>query len=182
MLMYAINKSNTVKKVWRMISSPLEEIGSIYHNECYAITDSRIIQGSDGSYHEYIYFKSTDGMKHGVITNGGDGEATPFLNYSFGNVTVNNSTYSSFKTRKALAYYDASGTYKGTCVSGARVLTNDTTPGQSMPHCMRAMYVETGVGTNVWRAISGTNGTYGFIDTGISGGSDAARIGIYGNW
>ena len=182
MKMYAINKSNAARTVWRGQTSPLEQIGTLYHNECFGVTDSQIIQGSDGSYYEFIYFKSTSGLKHGMITNGGGGEVTPFLNYSFGNVTVNGSSYSSFKTRKALAYYDASGNYKGTCVSGARVLTNDTTPGESMPNCMRAMYIETGSGTNAWKAISGTNGTYGFIDTGLSGGSDASKIGIYGNW
>lgn len=183
MEMYAINKSNTARTVYSGITSPLVQIGTIYHNECFGVIESRIIQGSPGNYHEFIHFKSADGMKTGMITNGGGGEVTPFLNYSFGNVTgPDGNTYKSFKTRRALGRFDANGGYKGSVASGARILTNDTTPGESMPHCMRAMYYETGAGTGVFSPVSGTAGAYGFVDTGIAVGSDASKIGIYGNW
>ena len=68
-----------------------------------------------------------------------------------------------------MSRYDADGNYKGTTVNGGRILTNDTTPGQSMPNCMRAMYYETGTGTGVFKPISGTAGEYGFVDTAVCG-------------
>lgn len=183
MKMYAINKSGVARTVYSGITSPLVQIGSIYHNECFGVIDTRIIQGSPGNYHEFIHFKSTDGVKTGMITNGGGGEVTPFLNYSFGDVVgPDGNTYKSFKTRRALGRFNASGGYTGSVPSGVRILTNDTTPGESMPHCMRAMYYETGVGTGVFNLVSGIAGEYGFVDTGIAVYSDAARIGIYGNW
>jgi hypothetical protein len=179
---YAINKSGKTIEVRESNAYGAKKIGTLYHNECFAVTDARDIQGSPGSQYLWIYFKSTSGMKHGVISVGTANQAYSFLNYSFGNVTVNGSTFKSFKTRKALGYYDASGKLKGTCVKGARVLTNDTTPGSSNPELMCARYVETGVGTNQWIPISGDKNKDGFISTGLSGGSDASKIGVYGNW
>lgn len=180
--MFCINKSGKAVKVYSD-NSFKTQIGTIYANECFAFIERWA--GSHVYYPsalDYIRFLSSNGLKTGAVMNDGDGFETSFLNYSFGNVTNSGVTYKSLKTRKALNYYDAAGNRKGTCVSGARVLTNDTTPGQSNPHYMRAMYVETGVNTNRWIAISGKSGTYGFIDSGLGSGSDASKIGIYGNW
>lgn len=182
----AINKSGRALLVVReyMTAATGDNlIGTIYHNECFTWDTTYVIPFSDGSVYRGIYFKGTDGMKYGWLLDSGANECVSFLNYSFGNVVgPDGDTYKSFKVRTATSRYDESGTYKGTTVVGGRILTNDTEPGQSMSYCMRAMYYETGAGTGVFRPISGTNGEYGFVDTGIRNGSDAARIGIYGNW
>ena len=183
---YCINKSGKAKKVYTGGDASGTVVGTIYANECYALANTWA--GSHTLYpyqSEHIYFRNSAGeLGEGYIYNKADGVATSFLNYSFGNVVgPDGVTYKSFKLRMAAKYYNKSATYKGTAKSGVRVLTNDSTPGKSNPHLMNAMYVETGIGTNKWKLISGVNGESGFIDTGLlSKGSDASKIGVYGNW
>lgn len=180
---YAINKSGKKQTVYESNAYKAPQIGTLYHNECFGVVESKTYEGTNGALQEWVYFKSSSGVKTGYMPNSGGGEVTPFLNYSFGTIKgPDGYNYKTLKTRKALTYYDKNGKYKGTCVSGARILTNDTTPGVTMPYCMTAMYVETGVNTNKWILISGNNLEYGFIDTGIASGCDASKIGIYGNW
>lgn len=185
---YCINTSGSAVPVYSS-NAMTTQIGTIYTYECFAWVGTWA--GSDAYYPnavEEIYFKSGSSVTHGYILNTGTGVTTSFLNYSFGNVTMNigssSQTFKTFKTRKALSYYNASGTLIGTCVSGARIATSDTVPGTSKPECMAAMFLETGVGTNVWKLVNGTGDTitYGFIDTGLSSGSLSTAIGVYGNW
>lgn len=180
--MFCVNKSGRAYNVYDSTNTE-NKIGVIYHNECFAYTKrwagSHTIE-PDAL--DAVHFLSSSGLRGGWIVNKGDGVETSILNYSFGDVVVDGITYKSLKTRRALTYYDSEGHRKGTCKAGVRVLTNYSTPGQTMPYLMNAMYVETGVGTNRWIICSGIPGQYGFIDTGLSGGSDASRIGIYGNW
>lgn len=183
---YCINKSGEKKNVYNNADCTGTVIGTIYANECYALANTWA--GSHVFYPnqtEHIYFRNkSGGLSEGYLYNKGDGVATSFLNYSFGSVTgPDGNTYRSFKLRANANYYNSAGTRKGVALAGARVLTNDSTPGQSMPYLMNAMYVETGKGTNKWTLISGVSGKSGFIDTGIKSiGSDASKIGVYGNW
>lgn len=177
---FCINKRGSAVSVYSD-NTLTTKTGTIYANECFAWIGS---WPGDTSYC-YIRFRNSAGqLETGCMSDSFSGVFTPFLNYSFGNVTnvYDGVTYKSFKTRKALDYYDAAGNYKGTCVSGARVLTNDTEPGATKTHCMRAMYVETGVNTNTWIIVSGIPNTYGFIDSGLGADSKSTGIGVYGNW
>lgn len=177
---YCINKSGASKKVYQE-NSLITQIGTIYNNECFAWTD---VWAGDEDYCGIVFRNSSGNLQGGWLLNDTNNLFAKFLSYSFGNVTnaYDGKTYKSFKTRKALDYYDASGNYKGTCTSGARVLTNDTEPGATNRNYMRAMYVESGVNTNVWIIVSGIPNTYGFIDTGLGSDSKSTGIGVYGNW
>lgn len=175
---YCINKSGVSKKVY-LENTLTTQIGTIYANECFAWAD---VWAGDEDYCGIVFRNSSGSLQAGWLVNLNDGAFSKFLSYSFGNVTNSGVTYKSFKTRKALDYYDSAGNYKGTCVSGARVLTNDTEPGSTNRNYMRAMYVETGVSTNVWIIVSGVPNSYGFIDTGLGSDSKSTGIGVYGNW
>lgn len=183
---YCINKSGAKKTVYDKPDTSATVVGTIYANECFALAD--VWAGSHVFYpneFDHIYFRNSSGkLAEGYVFNKGDGLAKSFLNYSFGNVKgPDGVTYKSFKLRASAAYYDNAGNYKGTAPSGARVLTNDSTPGKTKQYLMNAMYVETGKGTNKWTLVSGSKGTSGFINTGIiTSGSDASKIGVYGNW
>lgn len=160
------------------------KIGTIYTYECFAYVERW--SGSHAYYPntvDMVYFRTSSGTcTTGWILNTGAGEETSFLNYSFGTIMVDGVAYKILKSRSARSCYDASGTWTATCPSGARILTNDTTPGQSHPERMMAMFYETGVGTGVFKAVSGSASSHGFINSGIDGGSLSTAIGIYGNW
>ena len=175
---YCINKSGVSKKVY-LENTLKTQIGTIYANECFAWTGA---WAGDTDYCTITFRNSSGTLQSGWLLNDTNNLFAKFLDYSFGNVTNNGVTYKSFKTRKALNFYNSAGQYKGVCVSGARVLTNDTEPGVTNNSYMRAMYVETGVNTNNWILISSIQDTYGFIETGLGTNSNSTGIGVYGNW
>lgn len=181
---FRINKSGSKEKVHESVGSSTQ-VGTLYNNEVFAWTGT--FAGSHAYYPsqaDYVAFRGSGGvLKEGVIFNDGKGESTSILNYSFGNVTgPDGKTYKSFKTRATLRTYNAKAQATGWVPNGATILTNDSEPGQTLKHCMRAMWYK-GPNSTKWEAISGVSGVYGFVDTGLlSCGSDAGKIGIYGNW
>lgn len=158
-------------------------IGQILRHDCFAMLGTW--NGSHAYYPnriDEVYFRNAvSGVaQKGFIVYDNDADMEiPYLDMSFGNVTFDGTKYKTFKTRRKLPYYDSSANYKGTCEIGARVATNDTEPGQTYPYLMRAMFIETGENTNVWKAVSGTAYEYGFIDTGIENGGTKTTIGVY---
>lgn len=181
--MYCVNYSNKSYPVYSD-TTMTRTIGEIKKYDCFAMLSTW-----NGSHVYYpnrldeVYFRnpSTGITQIGFIMYDNDEDMeVPYLTLSFGNTTFDGTAYKTFKTRKALSFYDSNANWKGTCVSGARIATNDTEPGNSYRYLMRAMFYETGVGTNVWKAISGTANQYGFIDTGIQSGGTTSTIGVYG--
>lgn len=180
---YCINTSGRTVPVYSD-NTLTQQIGSIYPYECFAFTSRW--EGSHAFYPDavdQVYFRTSSGTcSYGWILNTGAGEETSFLDYSFGTIRVENTSFKILKSRSARSCYDASGTWTATCPAGARILTNDTTPGQSHPYRMAAMFYETGVNTGVFRSVSGNGISHGFIESGLASGSLSTAIGIYGNW
>lgn len=184
--MFCINKSGKNVEVWSGPGSG-SVIGVIYPNECFNYVSRWA--GSDAYYPaacDYVLYRTSNGtLRNGYIMNNGDGAETSVLNYSYPTVTVGGVAYKCLKTRTALKVYSNSGTFIGTCPSGARVLTNNTQPGATMNQIISAKYYETGYNTGLFQPIysNGSSGTVGgFIDSGLSLGSMYNTVGLYGNW
>lgn len=167
--------------------SPCQPIGYIQPNEVFIRTgtwDNGWQICDNGTIDSVMFHEGTNNLVGGWIENSyTDAEAASILNYPLGHVTVNGTQYSMFKLIETTPVYNAAGVQTGIARAGSRILTNDSTRGQTMPYLMRCMYYENGSNSNVWKPCSGVEGEYGFIDTGIRW-SDGTRnsIAIRATW
>ena len=89
--------------------------------------------------------------------------------------TISGSTYRIFTVNKAVTYRNSAGVSQGTLAVGTKLATNQSTTGETYGGYM--VFHKKKVGTGSWQnLVSGSD--YGFVDLGLSQGSEAATRAI----
>ena len=89
--------------------------------------------------------------------------------------SIGGTTYRIFTVKKAVTYRNSAGTSQGTLAVGTKLATAQSTTGQSYGGYM--VFSKKKVGTGNWQDL--VSGGYGFVDLGLSQGSEPATRAIW---
>lgn len=170
---FLINKSGSTIPVYNSTGSSKAQIGTLANREAFSLI------GFEGDFYA-IYFLSSSGMKNGYLINPPNNACSDCTAYPYGTVSINGTTYKTFKFRRSSTVYTAGATKWGTVASNCRVACSSALSGQSHPDWKAINYVESTNGT--WVQVTGDGSQYGFVDTGLSVGSGPSTISMYGTW
>ncbi len=150
--------------------NPNEQIGTLYNNEVFTWVNASPGNGWGYSVHG-IAFRASDGtMKHGWISETNGVLDTNICSLAKFTKIVDGVTYYGFKLRRNEELYTSSGvplSYQAQ--KDLHVLCRSSTGGSTMHNLLSVYYIETGVGTNLYKHI--IYGNNAFIDIGYDKGS-----------
>ncbi len=182
--MLCVNKTGRSLPVYRCYGGD-EQIGTIYNKEAFVYLPS---VGGDGVF-DTIYFMGSNGqLKYGQLHLTSDGDelgAEPCIEYPYDHDYIDGKEYKTFKFRRKANVYNKDATYWGAVAGGCRVafLDDDYDNGDTHLDWKLIRYVERTDGQciPIVEGVS-TRSNYGYVDTGLSRGSNPNVISMYGSW
>lgn len=152
-------------------NSSNQKIGDIMPREFFTL------RGNEGSLYAVYFMAPSGAMATGYLHAPASSVLTPIILRPYGTATVKGVTYKSFIMRSQQNLHASDGRIVGSVAAGKRVLTNDSTSGETMPYLKSIVYAEkrVGVGDDLWDPVE-------FVDTGMRTSPNANNIALYGNW
>ena len=171
------------------------QVGSIYKNEFYTlIPQPSTIQSPNYLTWFEIIFRNGSGVERkGYIETQPNGVSNPLAGWvssqepyhyfnsngsslvSSATESIGGTTYRIFTVKKAVTYRNSAGTSQGTLAVGTKLATNQSTTGQTYGGYM--YFAKKKVGSGSWQNL--TSGGYGFVDLGLSKGSEPSTRAIW---
>lgn len=191
---FCVNKSGYSVPVWDRPGWPdiegSQRIGNIYNREAFGADWN---WGGDGVFNHIVFRNSSGQLTGGWLINGDENgneilSGSNWVNvfkgcteYPYGTITINGTTYKTFKFRRQETVYKGDASVWGTVAAGMRVACLSSLSGNSYPYWKAINYIERS-SDGAWIKVEGAGYSYGFVNTGLEDGSMPTSISMYGNW
>lgn len=174
--MLVINASGIAYPVYDLQTN--ERKGTINNREAF------ISIGGEGDF-ESIKFLSPSGTLLTVAINDyrnppPEGWGIECEKYPYGEDYIDGDHYDTYIMQRTEAVYYGNGVRWGTVAKGMCVATNNSDTGHDHVDWKEIDYVERT--DHQWIRVSGNGYEHGFVDTGLSQGSNPSSIAFYGSW
>ena len=171
-----INKSGTAYPVYDKDTH--QRKGTINPREAY------VNFGDEGDFEDIVFLGPAGSLISVPINTGSnptpEGFNTTCDRYPYDEDYINDEHYNTYIMQRTKAVYYGDGTRWGTVAKGMKVATNNSSTGTNHNDWKEIDYVERT--DHQWIRVSGKGFEHGFVDTGLSQGSNPSTIAFYGSW